>query len=163
MVPANTVGKGVSVALGDKLAEVVVDLLSMGLADGVGEAMAVGDGMPWISARSIRGALTRVSSVSGDVAETTMEMAMTPRVPAGTLASAASGSSTESKPDTSSMENTPVTFASEIKYEYVRPGASKSTTEMGKTKVVPGGVADDRETTGVVTEAVVLKTGTEPV
>lgn len=109
---------------GDKLVEVVADLLSMGLTDGVREAIAVVDDMLWISARMVRGTLTRVSSVSGDVAETTMEIAMTPRVPAGTLASAASGSSTVSKPDTSFIENTPVTFASERKYEYVRPGAS---------------------------------------
>jgi hypothetical protein len=109
---------------GDKLVEVVADLLSMGLTDGVREAIAVVDDMLWISARIVRGTLTRVSSVSGDVAETTMEIAMTPRVPAGTLASAASGSSTVSKPDTSFIENTPVTFASERKYEYVRPGAS---------------------------------------
>jgi hypothetical protein len=34
---------------------------------------------------------------------------------------------------------------------------------MGKAKVVPGTVEDERETTGCTTDAVVLKTGAEPV
>lgn len=112
----------------DAVAVVVtlLDAVAVGLADAVALAVATedGDGRQKISTRSVRGSLMSVSSVAAFEAATTNVRAMMPLVPSGTLTSAASGLSATSKPVSSSIEKTSDTFASVMKYAYVRPGGS---------------------------------------
>ncbi len=95
--------------------ELVAVAVSVGT--GLTEAAVVGEGIPRTSTRNLRGELVCVSVVSGDVAVTMMVRAMTPRAPTATLARAASGSSKMSAPVSSSIKNTPETFASVKKKE----------------------------------------------
>jgi hypothetical protein len=120
--------------VGVAVAELEDDADDVALALAVLDEVADDDGSKMTSTRSVTGELAIVSLVSGDVATTTtVAVAITLGAPKGATASAVVGSSTTSRPVSSSIKKRPVTFVSAKKNAYVRPGSSKSRTESGNS------------------------------